>query len=74
MDAIAEKCPKCGCPKWHGTGYRTADAHSAWQDADGRWYDGPAVSETTRSCANCGWKQRIVKKRGKLESIVSDAV
>ena len=74
MDSIAEKCPKCDCPKWKGHGRSTADAHSAWQDADGTWYDGPAKSELTRECANCGWTQRIVRKRGKLESIVSDAV
>jgi hypothetical protein len=72
MDSIADKCPKCECPIWNSSGYSTADGHSAWKDTDGRWYNGPAVSETTRACAHCGWAQKIVRKRGKLESVVSD--
>ena len=72
MDAIADKCPKCECPLWNFSKSSTADAHRAWKDVDGHWYNGPAGSETTRSRAHCGWAQLIVRKRGKLESVESD--
>lgn len=74
MDAIRTECPKCGCPHWNSNGMSTADAHSAWKDTDGTWYNGPARQDMTRECAHCGWSQRIVRKRGKLESVESDAL
>lgn len=74
MDAIRTECPKCGCPHWHQHGTRTADGHSAWKDADGTWYNGPAEESTRRACAHCGWSQQIVRERGKLESVESDAL
>ena len=73
MDKIADKCPKCGCPHWSQSGFSTADGHTAWQDTDGAWYNGPAEQTSTRSCAHCEWAQRIVRKRGKLVSVESDA-
>lgn len=69
MDAIPKECPACGCPHWSSSSTRTADSHSAWKDADGTWYNGPAHEETKRSCAHCAWSQLIVRKRGKLESV-----
>lgn len=66
---IPETCPKCSCPMWNERGFATADGHSAWQDTDGTWYNGPSRQATRRSCAHCGWAQNIVKKSGKLESV-----
>lgn len=73
MDAIADKCQKCDCQIWNRSCIRMAYARGAWRDTDRRWYKGPAIIETTRTCARCGWSQRIVRKRGKLDRVVSDA-
>jgi len=71
---LEKVCPKCGCPHWQTTGQRTADNHSAWQDTDGTWYNGPAHATTRMVCANryCGWSQTIEKRRGKVESVKKD--
>jgi hypothetical protein len=73
IGTIAKACPECSCTHFRSDGFSTADAHRPWQDTDGTWYDGPAVFEVVRSCASCGWTQKIIKKRGKLESVIPDA-
>lgn len=69
---IHKACPKCSCPYWREMSQRTADNYGAWQDSDGKWYCGPAREDIDRRCSHCGWGQRIVKKRGKVESVESD--
>jgi len=69
---VPRVCPKCTCPHWNGSGFAAANAHRAWQDTDGTWYNGPAYETQTRSCAYCGWSQRIRKEHGKTVSIESD--
>lgn len=67
-------CPVCACPHWEGSGCRTADGHSAWQDTDGTWYNGPAEESQVRGCAHCGWKQTKVSRRGKVMGVTYDPI
>jgi hypothetical protein len=64
------KCEKCGCPFMRQSGFRTADAFSAWKDDDGTWYCGPASESVTFDCMNddCRFSYTITKSRGKLVS------
>lgn len=71
MDEVAKVCPKCTCPVFEDSSIRTAEVYSAWKDTDGTWYNGPAEERTTHQCLNCGWLQRILRRRGKLVSVES---
>lgn len=72
MAEIKNECPKCGCPRWRQESMRTCDAYSAWKDEDGTWYNGPAREDIYKTCAHCGWTQRVHKRRGKTVSVEHD--
>lgn len=60
------KCPKCNCPFFNVSSYRTADMSQAWKDTDGTWYSGPYADNNKYTCQGCGYSYEKNYRRGKL--------